>query len=178
MSVAGSVPLTSAVIVAVVEMDLDRGRALDDVVVGDHQAVGADDEAAAAGVGPELLGLVALASLPLALVAGRAGVARTEEELEGIAAALAAAAAARAPSRWSPPEWRPPRDRPLPPDPRSWGCVVAGVLAASWVADSCGPVGRHAGHRQLQPPGEDHAEDDRADDEQERGELTFTELCS
>src|SRR3954453_20623273 len=46
-------------VVPVVQVDLDRGGAFDHVVVGDHQAVGADHEAAAARVGAVLLGRLA-----------------------------------------------------------------------------------------------------------------------
>ena len=70
---AGSAPFTSAGIVARRRGDPQLGGALDDVIVGGDEAVGADHEAAAAGLGAEL-----------AIVVARAGLAAagTEEELE------------------------------------------------------------------------------------------------
>src|SRR6185295_17170693 len=79
-------------VVALAQVDADARRAVDHVVVGDHQAVGRDDEAAAA----RLLPAIAAAVVVLAAGASRsATVARAEEEFERIHAARAAPAAAR-----------------------------------------------------------------------------------
>src|SRR5206468_6879270 len=91
-------------IIPAVQVDLDRGGPLDHVVVGDHQPVGADHEAAAARVGAVLLGLAGAARaalsgailvirlLLLRLLRPLLPVAGPEEELERIDAAPAAAA--------------------------------------------------------------------------------------
>src|SRR6185369_7338337 len=70
-------------VVAVVQVDLDLRGALDDVIVGDHETVPADDETAAARVGPELLGL------PIPIPTTGLALARTEKELERIVPAIA-----------------------------------------------------------------------------------------
>ena len=85
LSVSGSRPMTlrliAHVVVIAVEVDLDLGGALDDVIVGEDEAVLADDEAGARGErrSARVLALPALAARRLA----------AEEALEQIVAAAA-----------------------------------------------------------------------------------------
>ncbi len=178
-------------VVAVAEMDLDLRGAFDDVIVGDDQAVGRDDEAAAAGLGAIVLGRLLLRDAVLVGPARSAGpsgsalaaitaAARAEEELERIdslSLSLSLPSQAPAPAeavrRFLDRRGLDGNDRRIHGLRQigEAGQAVGGGFGGSTGGER-GVVGlSHPWHRHPQPPRQDHSKDNRFQDQHEGGYL-------